>query len=183
MSEYSGGFDLAQLPPRRLKALTRGLYRRLESICNEERKNGAGRFPFVFLEEGHFYTSKEEILHLITRGLHLGLTTFFITNSPGELPEVVFRQVDNLICTGLSHRADLRTVGKSALADEDTLESLAMGLGMTEALIIGRLTGGFPLVVNVAPLPKAFPSTGATRSFWDQADSEDEEEPPEKLAA
>jgi hypothetical protein len=38
-------------------------------------------------------------------------------------------------------------------------------------------------VVNVAALPKAFPMTGATRSFWDQADSDDEEEPPEKLAA
>ena len=135
------------------------------------------------MEETHFYTSKDEILKLITRGRHLGLTTFFITNSPGELPEVVFRQVDNLVCTGLSHSADLRTVSKSALSDEETLQSLATGLGPTEALIVGKLTGGFPLVVNIGPLPGEFPSTGQTRSFWDAQDAEDDEEPPATIAA
>lgn len=161
-------FDLAELPPRRLRALTRGLNRRLETMCNEERENGKGRFPFVFLEEAYFYTSQEEILNLITRGRHLGLTTFFITNTPGELPEVVFRQIDNLICTGLGHSGDLRTVSKSALSDEDTLQSLAVGLRTTEALIVGRLTAGFPLVVEINPLPDAFPATGVTRSYWDR---------------
>ncbi len=171
-------FDLAELPPRRLKALTRGLNRRLESICNEERANGTGRFPFVFLEEAHFYASPEEILNLITRGRHLGLTTFFITNTPGNLPEVVFRQVDNLICTGLGHSADLRTVAKSALSDEDTLQSLAIGLRKTEALVVGRLTAGFPLVVEISALPEGFPATGFTRSFWDRGHSGADEEPP-----
>jgi uncharacterized protein len=170
-------FDLAELPPRRLRALTRGLNRRLESICNEERKNGRGRFPFVFLEEAHFYTSPEEILNLITRGRHLGLTTFFITNTPAQLPEVVFRQIDNMICTGLGHSGDLRTVAKSALSDEETLQSLAVGLRMTEALTVGRMTAGFPLVVDINPLPDGFPETGVTRSYWDQAGSDDEEPP------
>jgi DNA helicase HerA-like ATPase len=161
-------FDLAELPPRRLRALTRGLNRRLESICNEERKNGGGRFPLVFLEEAHFYTSPEEILNLITRGRHLGLTTFFITNTPAQLPEVVFRQIDNMICTGLGHSGDLRTVAKSALSDEETLQSLAVGLRMTEALIVGQSTAGFPLVVEIGALPEGFPATGFTRSYWDR---------------
>ena len=29
------------------------------------------------------------------------------TNTPAQLPEVVFRQIDNLICTGLGHSGDL----------------------------------------------------------------------------
>lgn len=176
-------FDLAELPPRRLRALTKGLNRRLEGICTEERENGRGRFPFVVLEEAHFYASKDEILNLITRGRHLGLTTFFITNSPGELPEVVFRQVDNLVCTGLRHSADLRTVAKSALSDEETLQSLATGLGPTEALMVGKLTGGFPLLVSIGPLPGEFPSTGQTRSLWDAGDEADQDEPPQAIAA
>lgn len=164
----SGGFivfDLAEMGVGRLKALTRGLNRRLDAICEEERK-GDGRYPFVFFEEAHFYAAPAEILNLITRGRHLGLTTFFITNSPGELPEVIFRQLDNMIVTGLSHSADLKTIAKCSLSDEDTLKALAVSLGRTEALVVGKLTRNFPLVVEVDPLPANFPATGATRSFW-----------------
>jgi hypothetical protein len=81
---------------------------------------------------------------------------------------VVFRQVDNLICTGLAHSSDLRTISKCALSDEDTLQSLAYSLDKTRALLIGRITDGYPLVMKVDPLPKGFPATGATRSFWDR---------------
>jgi len=161
--------DLAEQPIGRLKALTRGLLRRLESMCEEERRSGQGRFPFVFFEEAHMYTAPSEILNLITRGRHLGLTLFFMTNSPSELPEVVFRQLDNLIVTGLSHSADLRLIARSALSDENTLQSLAMGLGARHAMVIGQLTDNYPVVVEVHPLPTGYPTTGATRSFWDVA--------------
>lgn len=160
-------FDLAEIPMGRLRALVRGLNRRLEAVCEAERTTGRNRFPFVFYEEAHFYASPEEILNLITRGRHLGITTFFVTNSPGELPEVIFRQLDNLIVTGLSHSADLRTIAKCSLSDEDTLQSLAVGLRPTEALVVGRLTGGFPMVIDIDNLPPGWPVTGVTRSFWD----------------
>jgi DNA helicase HerA-like ATPase len=165
----AGGFlviDLAEFPAGRRRALTRGFLRRLEAICEEERRSGRDRYPFVFFEEAHMYTAPEEIMNLITRGRHLGLTTFFMTNSPGELPEVIFRQLDNLIVTGLSHSSDLRLIGRSALSDEETPASLAVGLRRTEALIVGRLTNSFPLVVNVDDLPAGYPATGATRTFW-----------------
>ena len=97
---------------------------------------------------------------------------------------MVFRQVDNLICTGLSHSADLRTVSKSALSDEETLQSLAFGLGPTEALIIGNLTGGFPLARQHRSAAEGVPGDRATRSFWDGEDSsEEDEEPPQAIAA
>jgi hypothetical protein len=160
-------FDLAEIPLGRLRALVRGLNRRLEAICEAERATGRNRFPFVFYEEAHFYAAPEEILNLITRGRHLGITTFFVTNSPGELPEVIFRQLDNLIVTGLSHTADRRTIAKCSLSDEDTLQSLAVGLRPTEALVIGRITSNFPLVVAIDELPAGWPATGVTRSFWD----------------
>jgi DNA helicase HerA-like ATPase len=158
-------FDLGEMSPGRLRALTSGLNRRLDDICVEERESGRGRYPFVFYEESHFYAAPNEIINLITRGRHLGLTTFFLTNSPGELPEVIFRQLDNLIVTGLSHSADLRTIAKSAVSDEDTLRSLAIGLPRDHAMIVGRLTSNFPLMMQIDPLPEGFPATGITRSF------------------
>lgn len=48
----------------------------------------------------------------------------------------------------------------------ETLQSLAVGLGQTEAMVVGRTTGGFPLVVDVDALPEGFPPAGVTRSFW-----------------
>jgi hypothetical protein len=44
-----------------------------------------------------------------------------------------------------------------------------VGLGKRDAMIVGRLTGGFPIVVQALPLPDGYPTTGATRSFWDRA--------------
>jgi len=47
-------------------------------------------------------------------------------------------------------------------------------------LIVGKLTGGFPLLVRIGPLPAEFTSTGQTRSFWDAGDAG---EPPQAVAA
>jgi hypothetical protein len=76
-------------------------------------------------------------------------------------------QLDNLLVTGLSHSADLRTIAKCSLSDEDTVKSLAVGLRPTEALVVGRITNQFPLVVEIDDLPAGWPATGVTRSFWD----------------
>lgn len=64
-------------------------------------------------------------------------------------------------------------MAKSALSDEETLQPLATELGPTEALIVGKLTGGFPLLVCIGPLPAEFPSTGQTRSSRDAGDVEE----------
>jgi hypothetical protein len=74
-------------------------------------------------------------------------------------------------------------VSKSALSHEKTLQSLATRLGPTEALVVGNLTGGFPLLVSIGPLPQGFPATGQTRSFWDAKDASDQDARPQALAA
>lgn len=158
--------DLAELPINRMKSLVRAMLRQMERVCQTERDSCRGHYPIVMLEEAHLYTAPNELLNLVTRGRHLGITVFFMTNTPGNLPEVVIRQLDNLVVTGLSHASDRRLIAKSALSDDDTLQALAVGLGRTEALVVGRATRGYPLVVNIDPLPDTWPTTGATRSVW-----------------
>jgi hypothetical protein len=51
-----------------------------------------------------------------------------------------------------------------------------VGLRKTEALVVGRLTAGFPLVVEISALPDGFPATGFTRSFWDAGEAEGPDE-------
>jgi hypothetical protein len=44
-----------------------------------------------------------------------------------------------------------------------------MSLPPKHALVVGKLTNDFPLVVAIDPLPEGFPATGITRSFWTEA--------------
>ena len=43
-----------------------------EPLGQPTHDRASGRFPFVFLDEAHFYTSDEEILNLITRDYKRG---------------------------------------------------------------------------------------------------------------
>ncbi len=161
--------DLAEVPMGRARSLVRGFLRQMERMCQAETRSGRGRYPAVMLEETHMYTAPEEILNLISRGRHLGLTLFFMTNTPSRLPEDVLRMVDNLFVTGLTHASDRRLIAKSALSDDDTLQALAMGLAPEQTLVVGKVTNRYPLVVEVNGLPKGWPTTGATKSFWTPA--------------
>lgn len=157
--------DLAEQPIGRARSLVRGFLRQMERMCKHETESGRGRYPAVMLEEAHMYTAPAEILNLISRGRHLGLTLFFMTNTPSGLPEDAMRMLDNLFVTGLTHTSDRRLIAKSALSDDDTLQALAMGLAPEQTLVIGKVTNGYPLVVEVDGLPEGWPTTGATGSF------------------
>jgi hypothetical protein len=148
-------------------ALVKAMNKTIEDICEVE-ASGEGRFPFVFYEEAHFYVNAEAILNIITRGRHIGLASIFVTNTPQNLPDTVFRQLDNLFLLSLSHRDDIRNVSKNSFTDEDTIQSFATRMPERHALILGNVTDRYPLVVRVEPLPANVPPTGRTRSTWER---------------
>jgi hypothetical protein len=160
-------FDLRTVAPSLQRALVRALTRLIEQRCRAE-GDGEGRYPFLFYEEAHTYVSEEAILNAITRGRHLGIGTIFVTNTPQKLPEVVFRQLDNLFLLGLTHQDDIKAVSKNAFADQETIESFATRMPEHDALLIGNLTDRYPLVVEIPPLPAVVHGTGRTRSTWDR---------------
>lgn len=160
-------FDMRSLNPTLQHALVRAINRQLEERCDEE-SNGEGRYPFVFYEEAHFYIKTDAILSIITRGRHIGMAPIFVTNTPQNLPDAVFRQMDNLFLLNLSHKDDIRSVGKNSFTDEDTIESFATRMPEHHALIMGNVTDRYPVMVRVDPLPPEIPPTGMTRSTWDR---------------
>ncbi|MGA9099901.1 MAG: DUF87 domain-containing protein, partial [Methanotrichaceae archaeon] len=160
-------FDISNKSPKLQKALVKAMNNTIENICKIETV-GAGRYPFVFYEEAHFYISDDAILNIITRGRHLGLGSFFVTNTPQNLPDTVFRQLDNLFLLGLTHRDDIRSVSKNSFTDEDTIQSFATRMPEKHALITGKVTDRYSLVVEVDPLPEDMPATGRTKSTWDR---------------
>ena len=160
--------DLSHLSHSLQKAVSRAMTHRLEQIAEREDRTGRRAWPTVFFEEAHLYVSEAGILSLCTLARHKGIASVFVTNSPSALPDYVLRSADNLVVMRINHRDDLRTLGKAAAIDSDTLEALTLRTPERHALISGRMTSGYPLMVAVDPLPEMFGRGGRTRSPWDR---------------
>lgn len=175
-SGYPIVFDLRDLTRARQRALVGSMNSAIKDICRAEAgKLGLGRFPFVFYEEAHFYINEDVIIDIITRGRHIGMGAFFVTNTPQELPRTVFRQLDNLFLLSLTHNDDIKNVSNSSFTDEETIRSFATRMPRHHALIIGNITRRYPLVVRIDPLPADIPASGQTRSTWDRLRWQDQE--------
>lgn len=171
-------FDMRPLSTTLQHALVKAMTKNIEDLCSDESgEGGAGRFPFVFFEEAHFYVTPDAIMNIITRGRHIGMASVFVTNTPQSLPDAVFRQLDNLLLLALTHKDDIRSVSKNSFTDEDTIESFATRMPERHALIVGNVTDRYPLVLSIDALPEGVPPTGETRSTWDRFSTEKDDSP------
>ena len=115
------------------------------------------------------YMDEKDINDLIPVIRHLGMNLFFITNTPGNLPESVFRLLDNLIMSKIVNVGDIRRVEACGLVDNETIECFAPQLPEHHALILSSkdgITKTFPLVFKVDEFPN-LPKSGVTRSMWE----------------
>ena len=94
------------------------------------------------------YADTDNIVDLITRMRHLGITPVFITNDPTTLPDELFSNIDNIISFLFKNEKDLNHLGRAGLLDDDTL-SLLKTLERQQCLVIGEFTNDFPLFVKI----------------------------------
>jgi uncharacterized protein len=159
--------QLNGLPQRTQKILVESVNNQIIQICDQEYKSGRGMYPFIFFEEAHMYIDQNAIIDFATRGRHIGIRMFFVTNTPDALPELIFRQLDNLFLLHLTHSSDIKNVSKSSFTDEDTVKNIATRMPLHHLMIIGNITNNYPLVVKGTDLPENAPkTTGATRNVW-----------------
>lgn len=137
----------------------------IKEICEREIGQGTNRFPFVFFEEAHLYVSRNTIGYIVTRSRHLGITSFFITNMINGLDEAVLRQMDNLFIMHLPFDDDVKHIGKSALIDQETMESFVKRLRNYHALVIGEVTHQYPIIIRVKEL-RGINTAGETKFFF-----------------
>jgi hypothetical protein len=124
-------------------------------------------YPTIFFEEAHMYMEIRVINELLPLIRHYGMNVFFVTNTPGALPDSVFRLVDNLIMTRMLNKRDIDQVKNCGLTDAETITSFARNLREYHALLLSGINGAtknFPLVFKVRDF--GLPTSGETRSMW-----------------
>jgi uncharacterized protein DUF87 len=125
-------------------------------------------YPSVFFEEAHMYMEDRNINELVPIIRHIGINVFFITNTPGALPDSVFRLIDSLIMTRLINRKDIDRLADCGLTDKETIVGFAQNLRDRHALFLSVKNGAtrnFPLVFKVRDF--GLPTSGQTRSQWE----------------
>ena len=157
--------DISHLGNRARSGLVQAVMEVVKEICEGEINTNTNRFPFLFFEEAHLYVSRTSIDYLVTRARHLGASSVFITNMIGGLDEAVLRQADNLFLLRLPFEDDVRHVAKSAKTDYETLSSFVRRLPDWNALAIGEVTRGYPLIFRVDPL-EGVNTAGETRLLF-----------------
>lgn len=125
-------------------------------------------YPTIFFEEAHMYMEPKVIDDLLPLIRHFGMNVFFITNTPGALPDSVFRLMDNLIMTKMLNKRDIDQVKNCGLTDVETIEGFARNLKTHHALLLSGKNGAtnnFPLVFHVRDFELG--SSGETKSMWE----------------
>ena len=176
-------FDIGGLVPVVQKVVVTLVIDQMKEICRkqyeafQENKVEIPIYPSVFFEEAHMYMDERYIDELIPLIRHLGMNLFFVTNTPGALPDSVFRLVDNVIMTRMVNQQDINKVISCGLADKKTIEGFARDLPKYHNLFLSTTNGAtnnFPLVFLVrdftAPVEEGgegLPKSGITRSMWE----------------
>ena len=166
-------FSIGGLLPVVQRVIVKLVRDALKEICNRQARAHDGNpqhvpiYPTVFFEEAHMYMDENDINEMIPVIRHLGMNLFFITNTPGDLPDSVFRLLDNLYMTRLLNEADIQRVAACGLADSETIASFAPEIPKYHALVLSAVDGvtkNFPLIFNVRDF--GLPKSGVTRSMW-----------------
>jgi uncharacterized protein len=69
---------------------------------------------FLFAEEAHLYLVETYWDDIVTRILHYGFFTIFITNQPDTIQETIYRQADNIFLFNFTNGHDLDVVSRAA---------------------------------------------------------------------
>lgn len=163
--------DISGLSNLAREGFVQAIIELVKDLCLWEIDHDRHRFPFIFFEEAHLYVSRQSIDYIVTRARHLGMTSFFVTNMIHGLDETILRQADNLFLLRIPFDDDVRHVSRGAATDYETMSAFVSRLRQHHALVIGNVTGQYPLIFRVDPL-KGINTAGETRYFFRTEDEE-----------
>jgi hypothetical protein len=143
--------DLSKLPRCARSSVVSSLVASLREISA-----GAGAMetepsPCLFFDDAQALVARHFIADVLLPMGHLGLTSFFVTTMVTSLGDHLQHQADNLFLCQLTSD-DVRHLAKRSRVDVATLQSVGRRLRTRHSLLVGRATGGYPIIFAVEPL-------------------------------
>lgn len=143
--------DLSKLPGWARTSIVSSLVGSLREISAGERATETDPLPCMFFDEAQSLVARHFITDVLLPMSHLGLTSFFVTTMVTSLEDHLQHEADNLFLCQLTSD-DVRHLAKRSRVDAATLRSVGRRLRTHHSLLVGRATGGYPIIFAMEPL-------------------------------
>ncbi|MEM4280649.1 MAG: ATP-binding protein [Candidatus Caldarchaeum sp.] len=119
---------------------------------------------FLLAEEAHLYLRETYWEDIVTRMRHIGLFPIFVTNQPDSIPELVYRQSDNIFLFNFTNDGDLEKIARVSKIDAETVKTLVKKMPACHCLLMGKMVSDIPLMVKVRA--STLQTMGVTKRFF-----------------
>src|SRR6266850_391379 len=143
--------DLSKLPRCARTSVVSSLVGSLREISAGGRATKTDPLPCIFFDEAQSLVARHFITDILLPMSHLGLTSFFVTTMVTSLEDHLQHEADNLFLCQLTSD-DVRHLAKRSRVDAATLRSVGRRLRTHHSLLVGRATGGYPIIFAMEPL-------------------------------
>jgi Helicase HerA, central domain len=143
--------DLSKLPTCARTSVVSSLVGNLREVSTGERGMETAPLPCMFFDEAQALVARHFITDVLLPMSHLGLTSFFVTTMVTNLGDHLQHEADNLFLCQLTPD-DVRHLAKRSRVDAATLQSVGRRLRTHHSLLVGRATGGYPIIFAMEPL-------------------------------
>ena len=142
--------DLSKTPRRSRASIVRALVGALTEIAAADLATGSSQAPFIFFDDAQPLVPRDFLADVLMPATALGLRSFFVTTMVGRLEDVLLRQADNLFLQHVTSEDDIRRLAGPNLIDVDTLRAFGRLLQESHSLLIGKASGGYPIIFAVS---------------------------------
>jgi hypothetical protein len=155
--------DLSKLPRCARTSVVSSLVGSLRETSAGGRATKTDPLPCIFFDEAQSLVARHFITDVLLPMSHLGLTSFFVTTMVTSLGDHLKHEADNLFLCQLTSD-DVRHLATRSRVDVATLRSIGRCLRTHHSLLVGRATGGYPIIFAVEP-PDRAEMTGERLAF------------------
>jgi hypothetical protein len=141
--------DLSRLPRRTRTGIVGSLVGLLRGITTRDSAPQSSHSPFMFFDDAQELVPRHFIADVLLPARPLGLTSFFITARVAHLQDTLLYEADNLFLQQMASDDDVRLLARGGLIDADTLRGIGRRLRHHHSLLLGKATGGYPIIFAV----------------------------------
>jgi hypothetical protein len=143
--------DVSRLPRSLRPGVVSALVSVLTEITRQATAVASNGAPVVFFDDARALCARHSIADVLKPGRSLGCTSFFVSTVVAGLQDHLLHEADNLFLRRMTSDDDVRYLANRALIDVESLRDLARRLPEHHGLVIGKATGGYPIIFDVSP--------------------------------